>query len=91
MSNPDINFERQADLNLYDKFHCLYNEYFAENTEADWVMISDRSEEILGGGNDDQLPTEESLSELQAFLGQTVHIFGKPGEASIDGQTFIFE
>ncbi|GEM_PF-5754420 len=95
MSNPE-NSTQETDpeqvemMALHEKLKKLYCGYFDENPDADWVMVSSESEEILGGGTDDQCIGEEAFAALEEQLGQAVHLFGKPVEIGLDGATPIF-
>ena len=74
-----------AGRELHARFSGQYNEFFDTKPGTDWVMITDDSAEILGGGTDSQIPGERALSTLERTIGQTVHLFGKPEDIGSDG------
>jgi hypothetical protein len=78
VSRPDDEMTQEEALALHDRFESAYKAHFEANPEHDWVMITDKSGEILGGGTDAQTFGEEAFDQMQHEVGEIVHLFGKP-------------
>jgi hypothetical protein len=74
----DEDLSQEEALKLHERFREAYEAYFNEHPEHGWVMVSDQSEQILGGGTDAQTLSEEAFEALEHELGGLVHLFGRP-------------
>jgi len=74
-----------ASAELYSRAEGNIMAYFEDNTTADWVLIGNDTEEIIGGGPDDDYPeTEEIVAGWEEAHGQQIHIFSRPADIGLD-------